>query len=81
MDGANAVLSNGCGLNWTTILIMLCEVRQEIGGNLAAFEELLTWLENHPERMGDVDRTVRDIVEARAVSKECYCQRVCTAVR
>ena len=81
MKGANALLGNGDGLNWTTILILLCEVRQEIGEDLDAFKELLTWLENHPERMSDVDQTVQEIVQAGASSKDCYCVRVCSVVR
>ena len=81
MGKANDMIRDVHGLNWTTFLVLLCEVRQEMGQSRAQMERLLTWLEERPGLKDAVDQVVKEVVEAGATSHECYCVRVCSVVR
>ena len=83
MTGANKLLRDGLGVNWTTLPVMLCEIRQEIGSDVtaSALGEMVAWLESRPERACAVEIVVAEVVARGSVPKQCYMVRVCSVVR
>ena len=80
MNTANALIAEIPGMNWTTFLVCICELRQAMGEDREsreAFEWLLEKLEARPWLHEAVDDVVRTIVEEGASSRDCYCVRVC----
>ena len=83
MDSANKLISQTRGLNWTTLLVCLCEVRQA-APTVTALEDLQSlacWVGAYPERLVAVQKVVDAVVQEGARSKQCYCERVCDVVQ
>ena len=83
MHSANRLISQTCGLNWTTLLVCLCEVRQ-VASTVAALEDLqslASWVGVCQERVAAVEEVVDAVVKEGARPKECYCERVCAVVQ
>ena len=80
MEAANLVIAETAGMNWTTFLICLCEVRQAMGDDRESFIWLLQKLEVRPSLLGAVDDIADAIVDEGATSSECYCVRLCKQV-
>ena len=68
------------GMNWTTFLICICEIRQAIGHDRESFIWLLEKLEARPDLIEATVDAASAIVNEGAQSKECYCVRVCNKV-
>jgi hypothetical protein len=80
MSAANTVIQETPGMNWSTFLVCLCEVRQAMGNDRDSFIWLLEKLEVRPWLQEAVDDVVEAIVDEGATSKECYCVRLCAQV-
>ena len=83
MQSANRLISQTRGLNWTTLLVCLCEVRQ-VAPTVTALEDLQSlafWAGASPERLSAVQEVVDAVVKEGARPKQCYCERVCAVVQ
>jgi hypothetical protein len=80
MEGANGLIGATEGMNWTTLLVFLCEVRQAMADDRAGFVVMLEKLEARPGLIDAVQDVVVDIVAEGAKGKDCYCTRVCARV-
>ena len=83
MHSANRLMSQTRGLNWTTLLVCLCEVRQ-VAPTATALEDLqslASWVGACPERVAAVEEVVDAVVKEGARPKQCYCERVCAVVQ
>ena len=84
MDKANTLIIESPGMNWTTFLVCLCEIRQAMGTTPQAkddFIRLVQMLEARPNLHAAVADVANSIVEQGAISKQCYCVRVCVEVQ
>ena len=81
MDDANWILKETEYLNWTTLLVTMCEVRQAIDAKgLSSFVWMLEKLEVR-RGLQDALLDVSDaIVDAGASGRKCYCLRLCEEV-
>jgi len=71
-------------MNWTTFLVCLCEIRQAMGTTPQSKDEfirLVQLLEVRPNLHAAVVNVADSIVEQGAISKQCYCVRVCVEVQ
>ena len=79
MDEANDFINTMPGMNWTTFLVSLCEIRQAMGNTPQSkdtFIRLVQMLEVRPKLHAAVSNVSDCIVGEGAMSKECYCVRV-----
>lgn len=84
MDKANDFITATPGMNWTTFLVCLCEIRQAMGDTYQSkdsFIRLVQMLEVRPNLHSAVASVSDCIVSEGAVSKECYAVRVCKEVQ
>ena len=81
MAVANRVIASNPEMNWTTLLVCLCEVRQAMGNDREAFIQLLEQVESRPHLASFVDAVTIEIVKEGASAKNCYCVRLCAKLR
>ena len=81
MAVANGVIASNPEMNWTTLLVCLCEVRQAMGNDREAFIQLLEQVESRPHLASFVDAVTIAIVKEGAHAKNCYCVRLCAKLR
>ena len=84
MDKANDFITATPGMNWTTFLVCLCEIRQAMGDtpqSKDSFVRLVQMLEDRPDLHLHAAFVSDWIVSEGAVSKECYAVRVCKEVQ
>ena len=84
MNKANTLITEMPGMNWTTFLVCLCEIRQAMGDTPQTkdkFIRLVQMLEVRPNLHAAVGSVADWIVEQGAISKQCYCVRVCEEVQ
>ena len=84
MDKANDFINEMPGMNWTTFLVCLCEIRQAMGNTHQSkdnFIRLVQMLEVRPKLHAAVGKVSDRIVEGGAISKECYAVRLCKEVQ
>ena len=81
MAVANRVIASNQEMNWTTLLVCLCEVRQAMGNHREAFIQLLEQVESRPHLASFVDAVTIEIVKEGASDKNCYCVRLCAKLR
>ena len=84
MEKANDFISATPGMNWTTFLVCLCEIRQAMGDtpqSKDSFVRLVQMLEVRPNLHAAVASVSDWIVSEGAVSTECYAVRVCKEVQ
>ena len=84
MDKANDFIIATPGMNWTTFLICLCEVRQAMGDTHESrdtFIRLVQMLEVRPNLHAAVASVADWVVSQGADPKDCYAVRVCKQVQ
>ena len=84
MKKANEVICATPGMNWTTFLVCLCEIRQAMGDTPQSkdnFIRLVQLLEVRPNLHAAVTSVSDWVVAEGAVSTECYAVRVCKMVQ
>ena len=83
MHSANRLILQTRGLNWTTLLVCLCELRQvaSTATVLEDLQRLASWVVACPERVSAVEEVVDAVVKEGARPKQCYCERVCSVVQ
>ena len=80
MGGANSLIAGVPGMNWTTFLVCICEVRQAIGHSVSSFTWMLEKLEARPDLIPIVADVAQFVVDEGASPADCYCVRVCHRV-
>lgn len=78
MEQANELIQENSYMNWTTLLVLLCEVRQAIDAK--GLSHFLWTLDKLMVRNAELSPVVEDvtdfIVESGAKGKTCYCVRL-----
>ena len=78
----SAFLSSGCGVTWTTLLVLLCEVRQATRElTTRGFDSLVWKVLESAHLQQEVERTTADIKRIGATGSLCFCTRLCVQLR